>query len=163
MLEEFRTVGLTDAARRLGCDPFDVVHLLVAAGRSGADFTFDAASLEHLQRVGGIQASWWAAVSLPADASTARARVRAAVQLLQMRGHTGESRTRLDNVWRGLSGEDQVLLRNGLQALADDGLLETTATSVGVMVSIPTKALDQVQQFVAGRVTPPALQAALEG
>jgi hypothetical protein len=163
MLDEFRTVGLTDAARRLGCDPFEVVHLLVASGRVAADFRLDHATIEKLRQVGGIEPSWWAGVSLPADPSPNRARVRAAVQLLQMRGHTGESRTRLDNTWRGLSSEDQELVRTALDALAEDGLVELVPTQVGLMVSIPTKALDQVQQFVAGRNTPAALQAALAG
>lgn len=163
MLDEFRPLGLTDAARKLGCDPFEVVRLMVASGHANAGFTFDAATLEQLRTTGKLDGPWWAGVSLPADPSPARARVRAAVQLLQMRGHTGESRTRFDNTWRGLGPDDQDLVKQGLQALADDGLLELVATPIGLMVAIPPKALDQVQQFVAGRTTPPALQAVLEG
>jgi hypothetical protein len=162
MLDEFRSVGLTDAARRLGVDPFDVVRLLVADGRRGATLRFDHATIEHLRQLGRIEGSWWTGVSLPADPSPLRARVRAAVQLLQQRGHVGASQTRMDNTWRGLSPDEQDGLRRCLQALADDGVLDVHATSIGAMVSISPKALDQVQKLVAGGATPAALQAALE-
>lgn len=161
MLDEFRTVGLTDAARRLEIDPFDVVRLLVADGRVAATFRFDAASLERLRTVGRIEASWWTGVTLPADTSPIRARVRAAVQLLQQRGHVGENRTRLDNVWRGLPADQQDALKRCLAALGEDGLLELVATPIGTMVSVSARSLELVQRVVAGAATP-ALQAALE-
>lgn len=163
MLDEFRPLTLTDAARRLGVDPFEVLRLQVAAGIAEPSMTFDAATIDRLREVGRLDGPWWAGVSLPTDDNPRRARVRAAVQLLQMRGHTGESRTRLDNTWRGLASEEQSLVRDGLQALSEDGVVEIAASPIGLMVSIPAKALDQVQQIVAGRTTPPALKAVLEG
>ena len=163
MLDDLRSVGLNDAARKLGCDPFDVVRLLVATGRKDLSFRFDAATLEALRTLARIDPPWWDGVSLPSDPSPGRARMRAAVQLLQSRGHLGENRTRMDNVWRGLAADDQDLLRIGLQALGEDGLLDVAPSAIGMMVSVQPRALDQVQQFVAGRTTPAALKVVLEG
>lgn len=163
MLDDLRSVGLNDAARKLGCDPFDVVRLLVASGRKDLSFRFDSATLEALRTLARIDPPWWDGVALPADPSPGRARMRAAVQLMQARGHVGDNRTRMDNVWRGLGPDDQDLLRIGLQALGEDGLLDVAPSPIGMMVSVQPRALDQVLQFVAGRTTPAALKVVLEG
>jgi hypothetical protein len=163
MLDDLRSVGLNDAARKLGCEPFDVVRLLVASGKTNFTLRFDAATIDALRTLARIDPQWWDGVPLPADPSPGRARVRAAVSLLQTRGHLGENRTRMDNVWRGLGSDEQDLLRIGLQALGEDGLLDVVPSPIGMMVSIQPKALDQVQQFVSGRTTPAALKVVLEG
>jgi hypothetical protein len=163
MLDEFRTLGLSDAARRLGCDPFDLVKLLVASGRPGADLRFDAATLDQLRLLGRMEDPWWAGVALPVDASVLRARCRAAVQLLHQRGHVGEHQTRLDNVLRGLGFEEQGAVRRCLTALAEDGVIAVAHTPIGPMVSIPNASLDKAKRFVAGNLSPAAFQAALEG
>lgn len=163
MLDELGPVGLADAARELGCEPFDVIQLAVAArGHVGASpLVFTRAELDKMRTMGGFEPTWWTDVQLPSDASQERARVRAAMQQLQMRGYVGAKQTRIDNVWRGLDIESRDLLRRAIAALVADGLLVATGTSAGIQVSIDPKGVGAVQDLVGGKATPESLKAEL--
>lgn len=164
MLDELGAKGLADTARELGCEPFDVIQLAIAArgGALGAQpLLFGRNEVERMRSLGGIEGPWWAEVQLPADPSADRARVRAALQQLQMRGYLGDKQTRVDNVWRGLGAEQRDLLRRALAALVADGLLLTRGTPTGIQVSIDPKALAAVQDLVGGKSTPDTLKAEL--
>ncbi|MCB9684112.1 MAG: hypothetical protein H6738_00820 [Alphaproteobacteria bacterium] len=163
MLDELGPVGLADAARELGCEPFDVIQLAVSArgGIGSSPLVFTRAELEKMRGMGGFESTWWTDVQLPADASPELARVRAAVQQLQMRGYVGDKQTRVDNVWRGLDLETRDLLRRAIAALVADGLLVATGTSAGIQVSIAAGGVGAVQDLVGGKATPESLKAEL--
>ena len=164
MLDELMPLGLADAARKLGTEPFEVVRLLVAANAvPHGPLQVDGEAIERLREAGRIEPSWWDGISLPKDANARRARIRAAVQLLIDKDRVGEATTRMDNVWRGLRAEDQQLLQGALMALAEEGVLRLGATPIGLVVSIEPKATDTATRLVAGKHDSPGLKALLEG
>ena len=164
MLEELQPLSLTDAARRLGIDPFEVVRLLVVAGQvSDKAIIVDPQALEDLRKLGRIDSSWWEGAELPKDEDPRMQRVRAAAGLLLSRGHVGdEAATRMDNVWRGLPFDDQELLQRALAALAEAGLLRIVASRVALMVCIAPGAEEKVKELVDGKQIPSALSAMLD-
>ena len=164
MRDDLRPLSLTDAARSLGIDPFEVVRLLVAseAMPEGAPF-LTAERVEALRELGGIEAAWWEGARLPEDANPRRRRLRAALALLAARGHVGTEATRLDNVTRGLPAAEQRFLGTALRALADDGLLSVEVRPVGVVVAIVASAAGRVRSIADGIETPASVAGLLGG
>jgi hypothetical protein len=162
MLEDLKPVGLPEAARRIGVDPFEVLRLLVVAGAvpDGA-LLVDPEIVDKLPGIGRIEDPWWSGVSLPKDANQARARVRAAVKLLLDRGRVGEDRTRLDNVWRGLEPPDRKLLERALEVLAEEGMIRILPSPIGPLVSIDPSAVESARKLAAGKHDSPGLKALL--
>lgn len=164
MLDELKPVTLVEAARRIGTDPFEVVRLLVAAGAfPEGTLLIDGEIVEKLRGIGRIEPPWWAGVTLPKDANPARARVRAAIQLLLDKGRVGEDRTRMDNVWRGLEPAECRLVERAMIALASDGLVRITPSAIGPLLSIEPSAVDAAKKLTAGKFEPPGLRALLTG
>lgn len=162
MLDELEPVGLVEAARRLGSDPFEVVRLLVAAAAvpDGA-LSIDPEIVDKLRGIGRIEPTWWGEVTLPKDASPGRARVRAAVQLLLDKGRVGEDRTRMDNVWRGLDARDRRLLERAFTVFSEEGMVRISPSSIGPLVSIEPVAIEAAKKFAAGKLESPGLRALL--
>lgn len=164
MLDDLAPVGLADAARRLGTEPFEVVRLLVAAAAvPEGPLMIDATLIERLREIGGIEPTWWHDQALPKDKSPARARVRAALEMLISRGRVGDQQTRMDNVWRGLDPADQEALQLGLGALAEDGVLRITATPVGLKISVEAGQKERAEKIASGKEESAPLSAALAG
>jgi hypothetical protein len=162
MLEDLEPVGLTTAARRIGCDPFEVIRLLVAAGAvPEGSLVIDAELVDKLRGIGRIEPPWWEGVALPQDNNPARARVRAAVQLLLERGRIGDDRTRMDNVWRGLPPSDRRLLERALSAFSHEGIVRISPSAIGPLISIEPVAVEAAKKFVAGKLDSPGLRALL--
>jgi len=164
MLSEFQPLGLSDAARQLGVDPFEVVRLAVAAGK-GLDkpMQFDADLVDELRQLGQIDDPWWDAVDLPEDPNPLRQRVRAALQLLIDKGVQGDTTTRMDNIWRGLPFDDQSLLQQAVMVLAEEAALRVVGSPVGLMVSIEPSAADTVKALAAGTSESAGLQSLYQG
>lgn len=53
MLDEMRAVGLSDVAKQLGIDPFELVRRMVAAGAVPDTLQFTQAQVEKLRQVVG--------------------------------------------------------------------------------------------------------------
>jgi len=164
MLTEFQPLGLTDVARRLGVDPFEVVRLAVAAdkGLSGP-MQFDEELVGELRELGQIDDPWWSDVDLPEDPNPLRQRVRAALQLLVDKEMVGDQTTRMDNIWRGLPFDDQALLQQAVMVLAEEGHLRVVGSPVGLMVSIDPGASDTVEKLAAGTSESAGLQSLYQG
>lgn len=159
MLEELRPLGVSDAAKRLGIDVFEVVRLLVASGTTPEHLQLSPDHVERLRVFGGIEAPWWGEAELPEDEHPLRQRVRAAVQLLIDRGFVGDTTTRMDNVWRGLPDDDQAFLQTALTVIGEEGLLAVVATPVGVQVAIAPDRLDTARAIADGSHDTPGLTA----
>jgi hypothetical protein len=164
VLNGMMPLGLTELSRRLGVDPFEAVRLLVATGYDlRGPLAFSASLVGQLRERGGVHESWWREVNLPTDASPARARVRAALQLLLDKGFVGERTTRMDNVWRGLPYEDQGLLQRALTALTREGLLVCVGTPTGLQVAVDASKRAAVDALAKGTGASAGLNALFEG
>lgn len=156
MLAELRPMSLSDAARHLGVDPFEVVRLLVAAGgEAGAGHGWPTSlhlsheQAEALRASAGIE-HWWQDAPPPADDNPLRSAVLGAVQQLVSRGLVGERTTRLDNLWRGLGYEQQVAIEQAVMVLLEEAKLVTAASPRGVQVSIAPGAEKELEQLASG-------------
>lgn len=164
MLHELQPLGLVDSAKRLGLDPFELVQLLVATDGVPKDMVFSTEQVDGLIGKGGVESGWWDEATLPeGDKNPKRQRVRAALGLLLDRGHVGGAGTRADNLWRGLSSEDQMLVRDAVLVLVDEGLLDNVPAKSANNVTVSAEHEARVRDIVEGRTEHSALSALYEG
>ena len=162
MLHELRPMGFAEAARHLGVDIFEMVRILTNTDGMPDRLVFEADQLIKIKTDAGIESSWWTDESLPKDHNPGRQRVRAALQLLLDRGHIGAPGTRMDNVGRGLSPDDQSLVSEALNALASDGLMSIHTTPVATLVYINETGKARIAEIAAGKGDTAALSALYE-
>lgn len=162
MWSDLLPLNLSQAARRLGVEPFDLVRLLVATDGMPKELAFSPEQVDALGAKGGIEPSWWPGVDLPEDHNPMRQRVRAALGLLLERGHVGGEGTRLDNVWRGLPSADQALVRDALHALSDEGLVAMLPGKICTRVLVNAASEERVREIAEGRSDTSALSALYE-
>lgn len=162
MYEELLPIGLVGAARRLGVEPLEVVRLMVVTDSVTPGYVVTDDHLRKLAEVGRIESGWWDGVELPADANPARARVRAALHLLIERAPAGAP-VRMDNLWRGLPVDDQALIEDALNALADDERVEIECADSGVLVCVPPSQVEALKAIATGKAKSDILDALVQG
>lgn len=158
MIDEFRPLGLSDAARRVGVDPFELVRLAVVFDEPLARLRLGADAIARLRAQAGIE-ELWADRALPEDSNPVRAAVRGAAQLLLDRGWVGQSATRLDNLGRGLPPIQQDAIEEAATILAEEGVLLLVASPRGVQVSVAPGAEATLRAIAAGTSAPESLAA----
>ena len=155
MIESLLPTTLTGAARRLGVEPLEVVRLMVVSDSVSPGFKVSEEELGRLAALGRMEWGWWDGFALPDDPQPLRQRVRGALQLLISRGATGP--IRMDNLWRGLPPDDQRLIEDALNVLADEELLVIQNAVPGVQVHISSGKTDVIQGIADGTVESPGL------
>jgi len=156
MIDEFRSVTLSQAAHQLGVDPFEVVRLAQAIATVPDDLRFSAALIAQLRADGGITTPWNER-SLPEDTNPIRAAVRGALTLLAEGGFVGANTTRLDNLSRGLTNDQQDAVTEACVVLAEEEALAITATAAGQQVSIVVGQEGIVARIADGSSSPESL------
>jgi hypothetical protein len=162
VLDDLRPVGLSDAARELGVDPFEVVRLMIAVGMDMKTLTLRGDDVETIRAEAGIE-FWWADSMLPEDDNPLRAAVRGALGELRSREFVGNATTRLDNLWRGLEVMQQVAIEQAVMVLLEEEKLITVASPRGVQVSIASGAEGALEEIVAGTAAHAGLSAVWQG
>lgn len=163
-LASLMPIGLNEVSRRLGVDPFETVRLLVATGHDlSGPMAFSEAIVETLQEQGGVHASWWDPAALPTGDGRSVALVHQALKALLDKGYIGDKTTRMDNVWRGLSFEDQSLLQQALTVLTEEGLVRCVGTPVGLQVAVDAFKEAAVKGIASGKKQSAGLDALLGG
>ncbi len=158
MLDELRPLGLSDAARTLGVDPFEVVRLLVAFDKVAETLGVGRDEVEDLRAQAGIEA-WWRTARLPEDPNRLRAAVRGALHQLISRRIIGEMTTRLDNLWRELALDQQVAIEQAVMVLLEEGKLLSASSPRGVQVSIAPGAESMIDGIANATLDHPGLAA----
>lgn len=158
MLGELRTVGLIEAARRLGVHPFELVRLAVVADSVPGRFHFDDDLLDTLRQAGGLQA-WWEDRALPQGGSDAERVARGVLQLLFEHGAVSPKSTRMDNLWRGLSVPHQVIAQGVVSALVEAEMLTSEPTPAGVQVGVASSHAKTLRKAAEGGALPAQVQA----
>jgi len=149
MLGELRPLGLSDAARSLGVDPFEVVRLMVAFEKLHERLLLKHDDVDALREAAGIE-DWWRETKLPEDTNRLRAAVRGALHQLVSRRLIGEVTTRLDNLWRALALDQQVAIEQAVMMLLEEEKLLTAASPRGVQVSIAPGAEGELDAIANG-------------
>lgn len=156
-IEKFQRLGIKDLAARLGLHPFDVVRILVAKGMLPPNLTFDEADVERIRQSGGIEHWWRGDHQVEEDSIRARGVLRSiARELIQRRIHD-ENTTRVDNLYRGLSPEDEHIARRAVNLLIQERFLRTVSTPLGNHVTIQHEQVQAMQRLAAGTDVPAGL------
>ena len=154
MLDELRPLGLADAARDLGVDPFEVVRLLVIAEAVPDRMALTADHIEKARETGGIEEWYGDGDGLPEDDNAKRRVIRGALGKMVDGGYVGETTTRMDNVWRGIDADGQLVLQQMVSQLVSEGHLLTAASQKGVQISLNPESMDVVTKVVEGKKAP---------
>jgi hypothetical protein len=156
-MDDLRVLGLCETAERLGVEPFEVVRLAVLSGDVPAALRFSEDDLGRLTDVAGLAWWWDAGATRPEDANPKRALLRAfAAQLLE-RGCVGARTTRIDNLWRGLRGDELELVRQATSLLLREGLLRAKPSAEGMQVSVVSHGVASLDAFVNGEGGPSSI------
>ena len=158
MIEEFRSSGLVAAAQKLGVNPFELIRLSVALEEPTADLRFASDALEKIGTKAGIR-SLWSEHSLPQASSPIEAAIRGAAGLLLELGFVGNSTTRLDNLSRGLTGDQQEAVDEAAALLAEDGAFLLITSPAGLQVSVAPGHEGTVRALADGSSAPDAVRA----
>jgi hypothetical protein len=150
MLENLIPSGLTGAARNLGVEPLEVVRLMVMTDTVSDGFNCNADHLQKLAAYGQIETGWWDGAELPEDDNATRQRVRAAIGLLLGRCSGGQT-IRLDNLWRGLPVEEQELVEEAMNILADEERVQIGNHTSGVRIGVPPDQEDGLKAIANGK------------
>lgn len=162
MFDELLPASLSTGARELGVEPLELVRLLVESDTVTTHLTVTPDHLARLAQLGGIESGWWDGVELPPDTVPARARVRGALGLLLQRGDGGKA-VRMDNLWRGLAGEDQELLDEAMNILADEEVIRIVNAPAGVQVLLDAPNASKISALIAGTSSTPGLDELYQG
>lgn len=138
-------MGLYEAARTLGIDPFEAVRLLVL-GDAFPEGTL-LLTVDHVEKIretGGIE-HWWVD-----GAPSGQELVQAMIGKMIEGGLVGEVGTRIDNLWRGLDEEQQALLQQAVNILAQNAQILSFMTPRGVQVSLAPDAASFLGQVASG-------------
>jgi hypothetical protein len=157
MVSEMLPLRLGSVAARLGVEPFEVVRLIVASGDKGPVHTITEPRVEALRRYAGIETWWTDPAQVPKDEIAGRGVVRGALRQLLDRGFIGESRTRQDNLWRGLPGAGRRAVEDALDVLVEFGLLAVRTEPSGQLVSVRPEGAERVDAISHGRDIPEEL------
>lgn len=159
-LDVLRRPGLDHAARVLELHPFEVVRLLALAGELPADLRVDDALVAHIAELGGLQVWWEGAPEVPEGRSRAQALAMELARRMLSRGMVEPASTRADNLFRGLDGESQHILRRWVNLLIREGYLVTYMATSGLVVSVRASAVGGLGAFAADGSGPLASLAA---
>ena len=147
----FRKMTVDQAARWLEVHPFDIVRLLVSDDQLPVDLRLDPFHVERVRVRGGLE-TWWEVVptAVPGE-PRARTLARMLIAAMVERDVVEPRYTRADNLFRGLDGESQVVLRRAVNALIKEQLLSSRMAAEGLTVTIPGSAVQDLHRFAQGK------------
>jgi hypothetical protein len=156
LFEDLRPLGISDAAKQLGIEPFEVVRLLVVANAVPEDLRLSDQHIAKLRQTGGIE-FWWKNEPAPTGDNARRAQVCAAIGKLLEKKVVGGRSTRVDNLWRGLSPDAKQLVEEAVEVLIESGHLASYNSPRGPQLSVPVEAVPVLQEISSGGVAPTKL------
>lgn len=160
-LESFRKLSMADMARLLGLKPFDIARILGQKDDGlPADLAFEPQMLDTVRELAGVEV-WWPADSPRAvpDANRSRGVVRALATKLVEHHTAHNSTTRADNLFRGLDGPDQLLVRRAVNQMIREGMLVSRSTVSGLHVLVDEAQLETLRAMAEGSQIPDSIAA----
>ena len=158
-LELFRRRSLLEVARELDIHPFDICRYY---GQTDvglrSELAFRPSELETLRDALGLE-NWWAVWLATHQGSTPDQLVSQLADFLLKMDALGTSFTRVDNLFRGLVGENNRTMRMVVNELIQLRVLSTTSSSTGLMVSLVSedgdrRTHDMLKDLKAGKLHP---------
>ena len=148
-------------ARLLGLKPFDIARILgQQEGGMPAELLFEQDVVEKVRELAGVEI-WWPLDGPRAldDANRSRGVVRALATKLVEHHTAHNSTTRADNLFRGLDGADQLLVRRAVNQMIREGMLLSVSTVSGLHVVVDDAQLDTLRAMADGSRIPDSIAA----
>lgn len=149
-LDALRPWSIGRVAQALELHPFEVLRILVTMQALPRDLHLRPEDVEHLAASGGLEV-WWHGGRL------ADPRLRAPDVLLQAlaaqlldRGVVDPDWTRADNLFRGLDGQSQAVVRRGVNAWIRSGAMGSRMSNRGLEVTVRRSGLDHMRAIADG-------------
>ncbi|MCB9741079.1 MAG: hypothetical protein H6741_17410 [Alphaproteobacteria bacterium] len=160
-------VSLTDVSLRLGIDPFDLIRVLVSLDALPDDLHFAEDEIDDVKELAGLE-TWWTPAAAGQrmrheDSIPARGMARGMCRQLLDHQVLGRSATRWDNLMRGLEPDAQLLARNVLHTLLQEGYLQIFNTASGLNISVVATRAEDLRRIAEGDFYPRAMRALWEG
>ena len=138
-MDLFRKLTLSEVAQQLQLKPFDIARILGQTGGLPDILLFSDELVADIRKKAGVEI-WWDEDPLPIeDDNRSRALVRSLAHKLLQHERDGGVSTRADNLFRGLEGADQLLIRRAVNQLIREGLLLSLPTVSYTHLTLPTK------------------------
>jgi hypothetical protein len=158
-IDLFRKLTLTEVSQKLQLKPFDIARIMGQNGGLPDVLLFSDELVDQIRKLAGVEV-WWDAEPLAIeDENRSRALVRTLSQKLQAHEKGGGGSTRADNLFRGLEGADQLLIRRAVNQFIREGLLLSLPTARGLYVQIDTVQRDTLDSITNGSDIPDSIEA----
>ena len=159
-LDMFRGQSMVQVARLLQLKPFDIARILGESDGLPEVMTFNEALIEQIRGRAGVETWWSEDVPLQIeDDNQSRALVRALAQKILDHEKEYSDSTRADNLFRGLKGADQLLIRRTVNQLIREGLLLSIPTGSGLHVRVDAVQIDTLERIASGSEIPDSIEA----
>jgi len=157
-MDLFRKLSLSEVAQKLQLKPFDIARIMGQSGGLPDVLLFSDELVADIRRKAGIEV-WWDEESLPiADDNRSRALVRSLMFKLLKHERDGGVSTRADNLFRGLDGADQLLIRRAVNQLIREGLLLSLPTASGLHIRVDAVQRDTLESMASGSDIPDSIE-----
>lgn len=160
-LDLFRKKTLSDMARGLGLKPFDVVRILAQEGEGlPATLLFEEETILRVREIAGVEIWWDPEAPLPVeDSHRSRALVRSLAHKLLAHHQAEAGPTRADNLFRGLEGADQLLIRRAVNQMIREGFLQSLPAASGLHILVDAVYADTIAGVADGSSIPDNIEA----
>ena len=145
-------LGSVEASKSLGVDLFELSRLMAAEPAAGRSEALSPAGLIDFGQRHRIEC-WWRS-SDARNLGSKEQVVRTALGMLIQRGFIGETWTRRDNLWRGLSALHCAAMQESVEVLLDEGLLLARGRHD---ISVAPAGIGTIHIIASGVYSPPAL------
>jgi hypothetical protein len=151
MWNESQPLTVSELARRLDVEPFEVVRLLVAAGKPRDTLLFADDATAALAAYAGIE-RWWEALPEPVDGADPRKTLlQHCLRRLLAGKYIGDRRTRQDNLWRDLPRDLREFMKDAVEVLIEENVLHLRAEATGLQISVRAEASERAKAMSEGK------------
>ena len=156
-IDQFERLRLEDIARELDLHPFEIARILGQQGLPSV-FEFSSDMTEEVRRLAGVEVWWTSRNGTVKDANRSRGMVRSLAKMLIEHDKKQQNSTRADNLFRGLDGADQLLIRRAVNQLIREGILRSIPTANGLHVRVDPVQQDTLAGIANGSEIPDSVE-----
>ena len=158
-MDLFRKLTLAEVAQKLQLKPFDIARIMGQNGGLPDVLLFSDELVDQIRKQAGVEVWWDAEALVVDDDNRSRALVRTLAEKLLTHEQGDGSATRADNLFRGLEGADQLLIRRAVNQFIREGLLLSLPTARGLYVQIDAVQRDTLGSIASGSEIPDSIEA----
>lgn len=157
MQSDLSPISMGELAQKLQTDPFELIRLRVVSGADMTHLSVGALEAERIRAFSGMDALCERVAKASSTPLSGHQWVPGLLSILLEESRWGENTVRMDNLWRGLAGDEADIVKNVIRVLVDEGYLTTYGAPQGIQISISPERQDAVRALVSGEKIPESL------